>query len=233
MCLLSWWKTNFLCIISILSRKSMSKLINVNCLHFTGCLNYTNVLINHVLCQIKVTALLPFFLSILHLLLQLSKIMFWSTVKLLLAIVMSIIFGPLKLFRGHRKVRNFQGSQVSSFDFSTLYTSLPRDLIKAKGLSLVNWCFNLTSVLHLRQDSLATRNMTRIDVGLARSYVKLLLSSWKTYMCNWWHGISTNSGDSYGHLLCSTYSRFIFILLWEGLYVWPSKMQTSWPHRHV
>ena len=38
---------------------------------------------------------------------------------------------------------------------------------------------NLTSVLHLRQDFLATRNMTRIDVGLARSYVKLLLSSWK------------------------------------------------------
>ena len=36
----------------------------------------------------------------------------------------------------------------------------------------------------LRQDFLATRNMTRIDVGLAQSYVKLLLSSWKTYMCN-------------------------------------------------
>ena len=52
----------------------------------------------------SITALLPFFLSILHLLLQLSKIMLWSTVKLLLAIVMSIIFGPLKLFRGHRKV---------------------------------------------------------------------------------------------------------------------------------
>ena len=76
------------------------------------------------------------------------------------------------------RLRNFQGSQVSSFDFSTLYTSLPHDLIKAKVLSLVNWC---TSVLHLRQDFLATRNMTRIDVGLARSYVKLLLSSWKTY----------------------------------------------------
>ena len=42
----------------------------------------------------------------------------------------------------------------------------------------------LTSVLHLRQGFfLATRNMTRIDVGLARIYVKLLLS-WKTYMCN-------------------------------------------------
>ena len=86
----------FLYIISILSIKSMSKLINVNCLCFIGCQNYTNVLINHVLYQIQVTALLPFFLSILHLLLPLSKIMLWSTVKMLLAIVMSIIFGPSK-----------------------------------------------------------------------------------------------------------------------------------------
>ena len=36
MYLLSWRKINFLCIISILSPKSMSKLINVNCLHFIG-----------------------------------------------------------------------------------------------------------------------------------------------------------------------------------------------------
>ena len=41
-----------------------------------------------------------------------------------------------------------------------------------------------TSVLQLRQDFLTTRNMTRINVGLARSYVKLLLSSSKIYMCN-------------------------------------------------
>ena len=75
MYLLSWRKTNFLCIISILSLKSMSKLINVNCLHFIGCQNYTHVLINRVLDQIQITALLPYFLSILHLLLQLSKIM--------------------------------------------------------------------------------------------------------------------------------------------------------------
>ena len=86
------------------------------------------------------------------------------------------------------RLRNFRGSRVSSFDVSTLYTSLPHDLIKAKVLSLVNWFFNKskkrTSVLQLRQGFLATRNMTRINVGLARSYVKLLLSSWKTYMCN-------------------------------------------------
>ena len=29
----------------------------------------------------------------------------------------------------------------------------------------------------------------------------------------WWHGIQTNSWDSYGHLLWSTYSRLISILL--------------------
>ena len=35
-----------------------------------------------------------------------------------------------------------------------------------------------------RQGFLETRNITRINVGLARSYVKLLLFLWKTYMCN-------------------------------------------------
>ena len=78
------------------------------------------------------------------------------------------------------RLRNFQGSQVSSFDFSTL--SKQKCCLWSTGVSTESQ--NLTSVLHLRQDFLATRNMTRIDVGLARSYVKLLHSSWKTYMCN-------------------------------------------------
>ena len=95
-----------------------------------------------------------------------------------------------KLFRGHRKLRlrNFQGSQVSSFDFSTLCTSLPHDLIKAKVLSLANLCFNRESKTYLSTSDkrvfLATRSMTRINVGLALSYVNLLLFSWKTYICN-------------------------------------------------
>ena len=36
-----------------------------------------------------------------------------------------------------------------------------------------------TSVLQIRRDFSPTRNMTRINVGLAPSLVKLLLSSWK------------------------------------------------------
>ena len=46
-------------------------------------------------------------------------------------------------------IKNSRGSQVSSFDFSTLYNSLPHDLIKAKVLSLVNWCFNRESKTYL------------------------------------------------------------------------------------
>ena len=47
------------------------------------------------------------------------------------------------------RLRNVQGSQVSSFDLSTLYTSLPHDLIKAKVLSLVKWCFDRESKTYL------------------------------------------------------------------------------------
>ena len=47
------------------------------------------------------------------------------------------------------RLRYFHGSQVSSFDFSTLYTSLPHDLIKAKVLSLVKWFFNRESNTYL------------------------------------------------------------------------------------
>ena len=47
------------------------------------------------------------------------------------------------------RLRNFRCSHVSSFDFSTVYTSLPHDLIKAKVLSLVNWCFTRESKTYL------------------------------------------------------------------------------------
>ena len=40
------------------------------------------------------------------------------------------------------------------------------------------------SVSQIRRNFYPTRNMTRIHVGLALSYVKLLLSLWKIYTCN-------------------------------------------------
>ena len=47
------------------------------------------------------------------------------------------------------RLRNIQGSQVSTFDFSTLYTSLLHDLIIEKVLFLVKWCFNRESKTYL------------------------------------------------------------------------------------
>ena len=82
---------------------------------------------------------------------------------------------------------NFRGSQVSSFDFSTVYTSLPHDLSKHKCFLLSTGVSTEMSKTYLctsvKTGFLATRDMTRINVGLALSYVKILLSSWKTYMC--------------------------------------------------
>ena len=53
------------------------------------------------------------------------------------------------------RVRNFQSSQVYSFDFSTLYTSLSHDPTKAKVLSLVNCCFNRESKTYLCTSDMA------------------------------------------------------------------------------
>ena len=136
----------------------MSKLINVNCLHFIGCQNYTNVLINHVLYQIKATDVLPFFISILHLLLQLSKIILWSTVKLLLALLMSIVFGPLKTLPRSSKSCDCVTVRVPKYLLLIflLYTPLCHMILSKQKCCL--WSTdvsiesqNLTSVLHLRQ----------------------------------------------------------------------------------
>ena len=191
----------------------MSKLINVNCLHFIGCQNYTNALINRVLYQTQVTALLPFFLSILHLLLQLLNIMLWNTMKLLLAIVMSIIFGPLKTLPRSSKSSDCVTFRVLKYLFSTflLYTphchmilSKQKCCLWSTGVSTESQ--NLTSVLHLRQDFVATRNMTRIDVGLARSYVKLFTFLMEKIYVQF-------DGMVYQQIVGIPYSRLIFILL--------------------
>ena len=136
------------------------------------------------------------------------------------------------------QLRNFQGSQVSSFDFSTLYTSLPHDLIKEKVLFLVKWCFNRESKTYL---------CTSDEAGF---FSNKTYDSYKCWTCTEFseaftflvENIYVQFGDmvyqqivgnSYGHKLCSAYSRLIFILLREGFYVKPPEIQTVWPHRQV
>ena len=75
-----------------------------------------------------------------------------------------------------------------------------------------------TSVLQKRRAFLVTRSMTRINVGLALSYVKLSLSSWKTYTCIQFEGsfyqqivlgisISTNCAPLIADLFLFCYER--------------------------
>ena len=72
---LRWRKTNstihlsrslYLNLRHIDTLKLMSKLINMNCLHFISCKSYTKDRVNHASYHTLVTGLLPFFLSTLH-----------------------------------------------------------------------------------------------------------------------------------------------------------------------
>ena len=67
------------------------------------------------------------------------------------------------------RLRNFQGSQISHFVFSTLYTSLPHDLIKEKVLSLFKWCFNRESKTYLCTSDKAGFFSNKKNVGLPLS----------------------------------------------------------------
>ena len=96
------------------------------------------------------------------------------------------IFGPLKTLPRSSKSCDCVTFGVLRYFLSTLvlYTPHCHMILSKQKCCLLSTGVSTksqkrTSVLHLRQDFLATRNITRINVGLARSYVKLLLSSWK------------------------------------------------------
>ena len=61
-----WHHIDTLVKIDVICLYFMSKLINMNCLYYSVYQSYTKDLINHALYKIQVTALLPFYLSILH-----------------------------------------------------------------------------------------------------------------------------------------------------------------------
>ena len=73
------------------------------------------------------------------------------------------------------RMHYLQGSHRSSFSIFTFIDIIATLSYQSKSLSLVKWCFSRESktfVLQIRRFFLPTRNMTRINVGLALSYVK-------------------------------------------------------------
>ena len=100
-------------------------------------------------------------------------------------------FGPLKTPPRSSKSCGCETFRVLKYLLSIFlhYTHHCRKILsKKKCCLLLNGVSTesqkRTSVLQIRRDFSPTRHMTRINVGLALSLVKLLLSSWKIYMCN-------------------------------------------------
>ena len=85
----------------------------------------------------------------------------------------------------------FVALEVSSFDFSTSYTSLPHNLIKAKSMSPVNYF--LLRVKKLLQISLEFSNQKNESLMSSKDYDK----------------------DSFLHKLFFIINRFVFVLLRE------------------
>ena len=114
---------------------------------------------------------------------------------------------------------------------------MPHDLIKSKSC-----CFLLTGV------STESQKRTSVPQTKRAFFSNKKYDSYKCWNCAelceaftflvgkyicaiWRHGLSINSGNSYRHKLCSTHIGFVFILLWEGFYVWPSQIETVWSDR--
>ena len=61
-----------------------------------------------------------------------------------------ISFGLLKiLVRYLIKSRGFRATSLSTYDFSTLYTTLPHTLIKEKLINLIEWTFKREGSLYI------------------------------------------------------------------------------------
>ena len=122
----------------------MSKLINVNSLHFIGCQNYTNVHINHVFISnsshCSTTILSKHITSALTAVKD--HVMKYS--ETVLAIVMSIIFGPLKTLPRSSKSCDCVTFKVLKYFLSTFLLYTPHC-----HMMVFHWCFNRESKSYL------------------------------------------------------------------------------------
>ena len=74
------------------------------------------------------------------------------------------------------KTRGFRATSLPTYDFSTLYTTLPHNLIKQKLINLIEWIFKgkVHLILPVTKDRLSSLLKTQNDInfGLAKTSVK-------------------------------------------------------------
>ena len=88
------------------------------------------------------------------------------------------------------KCRGFRATRLSTYDFSSLHTTLPHNLIKEKLLDLIEWTFKraLKSMIHfiwpVMTEKLFSIPLTKVDIhfGHARMYVMPYPISWIIFM---------------------------------------------------
>ena len=75
------------------------------------------------------------------------------------------------------KSRGFRATSLSTYDFSTLYTTLPHNLIKEKLINLIEWTFKREGSPYIacneRQASTLLKTQNDINFGLVKMCVKL------------------------------------------------------------
>ena len=83
------------------------------------------------------------------------------------------------------KSRGFRATNLSTYDFSTLYTTLPHNLIKEKLLDKIERAFKISSKMKVRfifpviiRKLLLIQTIKDINFGLVRMYVTPYRISW-------------------------------------------------------
>ena len=84
------------------------------------------------------------------------------------------------------KPRGFLASALSKYDFSTLYTTLPHNLIKVKLTELIEQTFNREGSLYLacndKMPFLLQNNLNDINCGHVRECVMRSIIFWTIYL---------------------------------------------------
>ena len=74
------------------------------------------------------------------------------------------------------KSRGFRATSLSTYDFSTLYTTLPHNLIKEKLINLIEWTFKREGSPYIacneRRLSSLLKTQNDLNFGLAKTSVK-------------------------------------------------------------
>ena len=86
-----------------------------------------------------------------------------------------------------QKSKAFLASSLSTYDLSTLYTTLPRNLIKEKPTELIEQTFNRDESLYLACNEshaffLLVNSVNDISCVYVRKYVMLSIIIWTIYL---------------------------------------------------